>query len=95
MPARAQLAWLLTAQPYPTGVHPRGTVSVPPCRSTSAAIAQQRVGLFKPELELLMRTTHERELDGQRAQRERREHARARGVPRVNPPNLVTHPRKG
>ena len=49
MPARAQLAWLLTAQPYPTGVHPRGMVSDPPCRSTSAAIAQQRVGLFRPD----------------------------------------------
>ena len=48
---------MLTAQPYPTGVHPRGTVSIPPCQSTSAAIAQQRVGLFKPELELLMRTS--------------------------------------
>ena len=57
MPARAQLAWLLTAQPYPTGVHPRGTVSVPPCRSTSAAIAQQRVGLFRPELKLAMRAS--------------------------------------
>ena len=41
----------------PPGVHPRGTVSDPPCRSTSAAIAQQRVGLFKPELELAMRTS--------------------------------------
>ena len=28
---------------------PRGTVSIPPCRSTSAAIAQQRVGLFRPD----------------------------------------------
>ena len=33
----------------PPGVHPRGTVSIPPCRSTSAAIAQQRVGLFRPD----------------------------------------------
>ena len=57
MPARAQLAWLLTAQPYPTGVHPRGTVSIPPCQSTSAAIAQQRVGLFRPELKLELRTS--------------------------------------
>ena len=57
MPARAQLAWLLTAQPYPTGVHPRGMVSVPPCRSTSAAIAQQRVGIFRPELKQCRRAS--------------------------------------
>ena len=32
---------------------------------------------------------HERELDGQRAQRERREHARTRGVPAVTQPRTV------
>ena len=39
----AALALGVAAQP---GVHPRGTVSVPRWRSTSAAISQQPVGLF-------------------------------------------------
>ena len=41
----AALALGVAAQP---GVHPRGTVSVPRWRSTSAAISQQPVGLFRP-----------------------------------------------
>ena len=42
----AALALGVAAQP---GVHPRGTVSVPRWRSTSAAISQQPVGLFRPD----------------------------------------------
>ena len=44
--AAAVLALGVAAQP---GVHPRGTVSVPRWRSTSAAISQQPVGLFRPD----------------------------------------------
>ena len=47
----AALALGVAAQP---GVHPRGTVSVPRSRSTSAAISQQPVGLFPPK----RKTTH-------------------------------------
>ena len=42
----AALALGVATQP---GVHPRGTVSVPRWRSTSAAISQQPVGLFRPD----------------------------------------------
>ena len=52
--AAAVLALGVATQP---GVHPRGTVSVPRWRSTSAAIAQQRVGIFRPELKQCRRAS--------------------------------------
>ena len=43
------------AQLHPTAVHPRGQPSIPRPRGTSDAIAQQRVGLLLPNLQLRTR----------------------------------------
>ena len=53
----AALALGVAAQP---GVHPRGTVSVPRWRSTSAAISQQPVGLFPPKFKTTQLVTRAR-----------------------------------
>ena len=53
----AALALGVAAQP---GVHPRGTVSVPRWRSTSAAISQQPVGRFPPKFKTTQLVTRAR-----------------------------------
>ena len=53
----AALALGVAAQP---GVHPRGTVSVPRSRSTSAAISQQPVGRFPPKFKTTQLVTRAR-----------------------------------
>ena len=53
----AALALGVATQP---GVHPRGTVSVPRSRSTSAAISQQPVGRFPPKFKTTQLVTRAR-----------------------------------
>ena len=55
--AAAVLALGVATQP---GVHPRGTVSVPRSRSTSAAISQQPVGRFPPKFKTTQLVTRAR-----------------------------------